>query len=1276
MIYNSLLLNSGGGIIPQFQKSAQSKEAAVLAIGIGGTGVRALSRLKQKVYQQLKSDNEEDDSAVKLYKHIQFLAIDSDETDFKQIRGEAKINADTEFISIQDPALNTIISHNDKKPILDDPRLNWMDIDHITALLAPHGAGGVRQLGRYMIIKKAQRLSTLISGKINLAMENMPNDNVHVYIFAGISGGTGSGCFLDTCYIVRKALKDLGIGGNGKIMGFFFLPDVVTSKREVAANRELVLYNESNGYAAIKELDYLMNLRSAKERFKQVYDEGFVVDTDEPPVDMCHLISAKKADGTVITDGFKYCIHVAADYVMSYLAVVDGNNLEADDTGLTMSGHLANVTAGVGLLPKDAGVNLNYHILGAANAEIPMTQIATYLTTGFIRRFHELVGVKTVTVTKDTVNSFAENIGLSVDDLIEYIHRSNNYPNVQIPDADYQTIYEIGSDNPGVYPRVWVQPRDKAIDSLRGVITYLKNALTSVPDDLDVEKLTANGGESLQVKIFLELCKISAEEEKGPYFASAILGQGGYNLINYIEGQIRQVGEYIQTANKDLYFAQDQAYKAQAEIFKNNGIFANKKKLAKNYKDCVQDWFNYEVEIEELKGAERILETLRISLRNQLKDGFFSKLINMLDNIKDTFKENGDYLNSLKSTQTDAYTIRLVQLTEVRDTLDEAIKKMQPNQLVTDFINRLLKSPKKWLSNDDTQIGQFISTYMQEIFNVEMNKSIQTYLQEKYPDVAGTTELTELVKSTIISELNDKAQPMFWKNPIFNMGASFSTGRMSVPAASNVICNAASSFVENKADKNYTVRKTGINDRVFVLRFHSGLPFYAYQGVTKMYDSYRSVANAMPGVGAHLYAKTGRGSGIDDSGMHDWRNELPTPMPYSKVPEFTPNGEELEKLYVKAEEEKVIMPVDINAQPVNYKICYSEKIVKKEFKKEDYLLASGEFNLQKWDEDKKWLENELNRRITRPEKVIDDFADGAADSPVVQRRIHIDYFIHYKYYQKIVLDELESREYLKKAMNRLDDIKKELELYINEVNRYNDIILFGFINCLNATGKFDINRYRIKSINYKYEDKFGVAREEIFAKINDDSEFSSEPLYRGFLHYCKMNPDEEPRRSIDNMLNERKSSTLKAGRDTFIAYQFETNWNKDILADMEIEIKGKLTNEQQEDVKRYYRFMITKVQELKKQFLLNEWQLNPEDENRVEPKKETIRFNENTNTTQEFSNTWECPECGFRKNIGNFCSGCGKAKPKAEVSATWECPECGFRKNIGNFCSGCGRKRD
>lgn len=37
----------------------------------------------------------------------------------------------------------------------------------------------------------------------------MNGPNLDVYIFAGLSGGTGSGCFLDTCYIVQKALEGM-----------------------------------------------------------------------------------------------------------------------------------------------------------------------------------------------------------------------------------------------------------------------------------------------------------------------------------------------------------------------------------------------------------------------------------------------------------------------------------------------------------------------------------------------------------------------------------------------------------------------------------------------------------------------------------------------------------------------------------------------------------------------------------------------------------------------------------------------------------------------------------------------------------------------------------------------------------------------------------------------------------------------------------------------------------------------------------------------------------
>ena len=57
MKYDSLLLNCGGGITNPAAKSKQFSQSAALCIGIGGTGIAALSDLKGKIYQQLIPDN-------------------------------------------------------------------------------------------------------------------------------------------------------------------------------------------------------------------------------------------------------------------------------------------------------------------------------------------------------------------------------------------------------------------------------------------------------------------------------------------------------------------------------------------------------------------------------------------------------------------------------------------------------------------------------------------------------------------------------------------------------------------------------------------------------------------------------------------------------------------------------------------------------------------------------------------------------------------------------------------------------------------------------------------------------------------------------------------------------------------------------------------------------------------------------------------------------------------------------------------------------------------
>lgn len=1289
-MYNSLLLNAGGGIIPRNQKSEQSKEAAVLAIGLGGTGVRALSRLKQSVYHQLRADNEDNPGEpIKNYKHIQFLAIDSDDSDIRKIKGYPRLDSQNEFFSLHDENLKA--SLQDKNAIKDNPRLRWMDIDRINELLSPDGAGGIRQIGRYLLIKKSQEFRSMISGKITQAMENMGNAKIHVYIFAGISGGTGSGCFLDTCYMVRRILEEGGRGGSSRIMGFFFLPDVVTSKKEVASNPQIKQWNESNGYAAMKELDYLMNLKSAGKKFRQVYGDTFFVDTDEPPVDMCHLVSAKKANGEELANGFEYSINVVADYVLSYLAFVEGADPTKTDNGLTMTGHLANVQAGVGGLEKNAGASLNYHVVGASNAEIPMTQIATYLAAGFIRRFQEQAGVKTVSITQEAIKEFAKNMGLTVDKLVAGLQHSREYPEIYLPDVDFDMIKNIGPCPPGIYPRMWADAANNTFSKLEGAITNYRNSLTAVPEELNITRLTESGGTSLVTKLFTELCRICMREEHGPYYAAALLSQPGYNLMNYLDGQIDAAQSAVHAAQGNMELAQKYSQEAQARIF-DKGFLESKKKLANNYKDSVDQWFREDISQMELTGALNILKSLKVKFMNYLKNDFFDKLIAMLDELKSTFEADETYLSGPEASLTDAYTTRLVNLSDVKTSLDASIQKLQPNELITEFLNDILNHPQDWLNNDDVNVGIFISNYMQRKFNAEVNKSIEKYLQEKFPGSSSPSALEALVREKYIDALNKSAQPMFWSRPSFHVGTStFSVGSMSVPSAASTICIAADNYVKGMgvAANQYMVRKTGISDRIFALRFHSGLPFYAYQGISTMVSNYNASESSPFGIGAHLYAKTGRGDGIDDSGLHDWRRELPVPMPYSIDPSFTSQGEALERLYTQAEEAGIIVPEQVavgNASRTMFHICTSREIPQQSFTDSDFLLETGAFDQQKWSQYKTQLETALSERENHPEnKVIFAFGANSSDVPT-QRRIHLDYFIHYDRYQDMVQKELDTRNYLKEALQKLEDIRSRLDSYIREIDRYNDLILFGFLECLNGQGKEDLGRYVLKTIRYTYQDKFGTAKEEIFAARDDESELQREPLYRGFLHFREMDPEMEPRRTLERLLTERKKQNLVAGRDNVIAYRFQQAWDADLLKDMERELQGVMTPEKQEEVRRYYHLLILKIQELERQFG-SDWSTGaleaaaPGEALPSKPEKEKVviplmKPSAPSSPAGGESDSWVCPDCGKENDEKRkFCGGCGHPKPQKKEE-NWICPYCQAQNSLEDlFCGECGKEK-
>ena len=1022
--YDRLLLEYGGGVINPHSRAAANKKDACVAIGIGGTGIAALRSLKKKVFQQLLPDDP--NAPIPTYSHIRFIAVDTDTIDPGY--GEGKLS-NSEMFSIQNPELAGVLgTEKGRNFVRNDPRMFWMDIDNISVLLSSGWAGGIRQAGRVLLISKADELKMRIQLACASAMQAAKTDSVTVYIFAGISGGTGGGCFIDTCYIVRQVMNENGWAGTGKIMGFFFLPDVVISKPGVAASRAMVRWNKCNGYAAMKELDYLMNLSSAEDRFYQKYG-AFTIDTQDPPVDMCHLISATKADGNLQPDGFNYCINVAADYVMSYLIDLSDEPEDAyDPQGLTLRGHLANVNVGTMALARTHGASRIYHAVGASNAEIPMTQIATYLAAGFMRRFDKMIGREKVNagITKQVVNEWAQRLNLTPNMILGRICNGAN--GVQLPDVDRCFLRQLGPMPRGKAPECWAIPGNDFLDRAEGKRTVNCYRLKEDIEDFSPDKLLTGQTESIISSIFNCLYSISTNPELGPYYAAHLIHNYGYDLGNVIDGLVETFRQQKETQELYLYGrGTGGIYDAIPQVSADyiaSFLFTEKGRY-NQYKDTVTDFYIVSNRIKELEAALSVMQTVKLQLDNLYKN-YYSPMITMLDNVKESFDEDLRFLALPKAQAETAYTWQILKLDDVKESLDRAIEELQPKTLITDFLNAVTQEYHEWIEGDPDRITVFISKFMRDTFEEQMNISLQDYLMLKYPGAGTPAVLANIIEREIITKVYDMASAMFGCDPIFDMQRdTYQTTKLSVPASASSVCDAAHQFSYYYRGRNCTVRKTGLKDRIFALRFFSGIPFYAYHGADLLKEEYDEIKSGGGAAGLHLYAKTGRGS--DGSGDKDWANFLPDPIPYSKDPGMTENAEEKIELYNKACELGIIGP---DQWEYKWLLKVSKQIDEKTYTAEEFMtvdaddnkilnqvaIASVRSNIEARLEHG-WEEKNLDRTI-----IMKNDGHRKLGKEIVDR-VRLDYFLSYPNYQAIVKEEIRKYDVLRGQLKRLDEIR-------------------------------------------------------------------------------------------------------------------------------------------------------------------------------------------------------------------------------------------------------------
>ncbi len=834
-VYPELLIEAGGGVIDRSRLADRTGDATLI-IGLGGTGTDAVMKIKKEMYKQLKPDDE--DSVIPRYDSIRYLVVDSDTIKINyQTRCLSDIDENREFFSLfmsQKAAAMTFSSHG----VLENRKeLSWLCFENMyfevedDPILAACWMGGIRQIGRFLLVDRAESLYRKILTEMKTALIHAKNDNINVHICAGISGATGSGIFLDVCYLVREALNEIG-KPDSIVCGYFFLPDVNLSVPEVG-NTILSKHLKANGYAALQELDYCMNFGSNKDRFRMNY--GFKeIDTAIKPVDLCYLISATDSSGNIIENGYQYAMGVVANYIISLLA----NEVLPPHIGESMP---AFCFGGV----------YNYNIIGVAIAEMPLSEIATYLGT---KLFEEYRDIYDKAPSEKNVKDFLMRSQLQYEDIRAALI-NGCAPKIQWGKQFDAELYKNTGN------RMFIQRADEFFNNNIGIIVNNKTTMSEkLGEDYDISQM----GTSMISRVLKNLFDhFVTKIEYGPFYAKRmIFGNNNPNIIHEVDGMIARCLEDLEAEarqdgrrNEELKMASDRLEGAN---------MLNRGTRVEDYKEALNNWYVHLYRIDALKTLGDMLQEFKKQL-SELDNKLFSVLTKVMDTLRNTFEVNAKVLSEgVRDDNT--YTWKILSIPDIQAGLDEVVKKTDVSKTLYDLMTYMFENCKLWIWQDQAEILKLISAFVLKEFQDATKKTMTDYLREKY-GVDSSDILAQAIERNIIQQvLWDKSTPLFWQNPAYNNNTIYNHITLTIPYDSAEIIKAAEDY-RSYNNAMVTIRKSSITDKISMIRFYSGLPLYAYAGIKDLeiaYEEYKS-----PGI--HLY----------EQGENNWDYILPSPIPAS-----------------------------------------------------------------------------------------------------------------------------------------------------------------------------------------------------------------------------------------------------------------------------------------------------------------------------------------------------------------------------------------------------------
>lgn len=228
-----------------------------LYIGLGGTGMKSILHTKKMFL----------DTYGEVPPMIGFIGIDTDRDEYK---GTLKLKNGKDMSLSPSEQMKILVEEPQEIYTVNKDRFSWVPERNLKGLTyMTNGAGQLRSNGRFAFIvnyvdirKKIEDVLNSITNAriIDNSKYQLLNTATEIHLVFSLSGGTGSGTFLNMAYL----LKDLA--PKCKITGYAVLPGVFK-----AMSRSGMANVSANTFGAIKDLDYLMHMGIGSEPFKLEY---------------------------------------------------------------------------------------------------------------------------------------------------------------------------------------------------------------------------------------------------------------------------------------------------------------------------------------------------------------------------------------------------------------------------------------------------------------------------------------------------------------------------------------------------------------------------------------------------------------------------------------------------------------------------------------------------------------------------------------------------------------------------------------------------------------------------------------------------------------------------------------------------------------------------------------------------------------------------------------------------------------------------------------------